>query len=79
MINVGSGEEISILNLAKLILKIAKFKTKISFNSDIPDGTPRKLLNSDRMRSFGWKPETTLINGIKKTYELYTKEEKIRL
>ncbi len=78
MINVGSGEEITILNLAKLILKIANFKTKINFNSDIPDGTPRKLLNSSRIRSFGWKPETTLINGIKKTYELYDIKEKIR-
>ena len=76
MINVGSGEEITILNLAKLILKIANFKTKITFNSDIPDGTPRKLLNSSRIRSFGWKPETTLINGVKKTYELYDIKEK---
>ena len=78
MINVGSGEEITILNLAKLILKISDYKAKIIFDSNVPDGTPRKLLNSERMRELGWKPKISLTNGIKKTYDLLEKKISIR-
>ncbi len=79
MINVGSGEEITIYNLAKLILKVSDYKAKIIFDSNVPDGTPRKLLNSDRMKELGWKPKISLINGIKKTYDLLEKKISIRL
>ena len=79
MINVGSGEEITIYNLAKLILKVSDYKAKIIFDSNVPDGTPRKLLNSDRMKELGWKPKISLINGIKKTYDLLEKKINIRL
>jgi GDP-L-fucose synthase len=79
MINVGSGEEITINKLAKLILRISDYRAKISFDSKVPDGTPRKLLNSDRIKSLGWKPKISLIKGIKKTYDFLEKDINIRL
>ena len=66
-INVGSGEEISIGNLAKLIAKITKFRGKIIYNKKFPDGVPRKILNSSKIKKLGWKPKTKLYQGIKKT------------
>lgn len=79
MINVGSGEEITINKLAKLILRISDYRAKISFDSKVPDGTPRKLLNSDRIKSLGWKPKILLTEGIKKTYDFLEKDINIRL
>ena len=78
MYNVGSGKDITIKELAEIIQKVTGHQGNILWDTSKPDGTPRKLLNSSRIRSFGWKPETTLINGIKKTYELYDMKEKIR-
>lgn len=68
-INVGSGQEISILNLAKKISKVVDFKGKIIFDKKYPDGTPRKLLNISKIKKLGWKPKITLKNGIKMTIE----------
>lgn len=68
-INVGSGEEISIKDLAHLIAEIIGFDGKLVFDSSKPDGTPRKMLDSGRLRALGWKPHYTLFDGIKKTYE----------
>jgi GDP-L-fucose synthase len=79
MINVGSGTEISILNLAKTILKIANYKANIKFISNTPDGTPRKLLNSNIMKSLGWKPCIKLVDGLKKTYKLFEIRNNVRL
>ena len=79
MINIGSGEEVSILKLAKLILKLAGHNAKINFLPNSPDGTPRKLLNSKKIRSLGWKPTIKLVDGLKKTYNLYEKKKNIRL
>ena len=79
MINIGSGEEVSILKLAKLILKLAGHNAKIKFLPNSPDGTPRKLLNSKKIRSLGWKPTIKLVDGLKKTYNLYEKKKNIRL
>ena len=79
MINVGSGEEISILNLAKLILNIAGHNAKIKFTPNSPDGTPRKLLNSNKIMSLGWKPSITLVDGLKKTYNLFDNNKNIRI
>lgn len=67
-INVGSGHEISILQLAELIKDIVAFAGDIVFDGEKPDGTPRKLLDSGRISALGWKPETALRNGIEKTY-----------
>lgn len=64
LINVGSGEEISIRDLAHLIADIVGFKGDIVFDTTKPDGTPRKLLNSDRLRALGWEPKIALREGI---------------
>ena len=70
-INVGSGEEISIRELAFLIAKIVGFTGNVSFNSDFPNGTQRKLLNSTRISKLGWKPRVSLEEGVISTYDWF--------
>ncbi len=72
LINVGTGEEISIIDLAQLIKKIIKYEGKILTNLDMPDGNPRKLLDSTLINKLGWKSKISLENGIKSTYEWYS-------
>ena len=67
-INVGSGKEISIRELAETIAQIAGFKGQLQFDESKPDGTPRKLMDSSRLFELGWKPTITLNNGIKQVY-----------
>lgn len=64
-VNVGSGHEISIKNLALLIKDIVGFKGEVFFNTDMPDGTPRKLLDCSFINKLGWHAATTLQQGIK--------------
>ena len=71
-INVGSGDEISIKNLALLIKKIVGYKGDLSFNGK-RDGTPRKLLDITRISNLGWTSKVSLKNGIETTYEWYKK------
>jgi GDP-L-fucose synthase len=71
IINVGAGEDISILNLAEIIAKEIGYNGSIRFNSDYPDGTMRKVMDTTRINNLGWKPTTTLEEGIRKTYEYY--------
>jgi len=66
-LNIGSGEEISIRDLSKLICRLVKYQGEIIWDSSKPDGTPRKLLDSSRIKSLGWKTKITLEDGIKKT------------
>ncbi len=75
LINVGSGHEVSILNLANMIKNIIGFKGDLSFDSSKPDGNPRKLLDSSVINSLGWKPKTELEEGLKITYEWFLKNE----
>jgi len=75
-INVGSGEEVSIEELAKMIKEIVGYKGRIVFNPDMPDGTPRKLLDISRLKSLGWSPKMSLIEGLKSTYEWYVNNSK---
>lgn len=72
--NVGSGLEISIDSLAKLIKDKIGFTGNIIYNSSFPDGTPRKLLDSSKINQLGWKPKISLENGIKITYENFLKK-----
>ena len=69
--NVGSGYEISIQELAKLIQKIIGHRGNVSWDISKPDGTPRKLMDSSNMNLFGWKIQHTLENGIKNTFSNY--------
>jgi len=71
LINVGSGEEVTINKLANIIKKIVNFKGKIYFDKTKPDGTPRKLVSNTILKSSGWKTKTSLISGLKKVYKSY--------
>ncbi len=71
IINVGFGEDIEIGELARLISSIAGFSGEIVFDTSKPDGTPRKLLNSERLRDMGWRPKIRLEEGIRRTYEWF--------
>jgi GDP-L-fucose synthase len=72
-LNVGSGEEISIGDLAHLVQEIADYKGTIIFDKDKPDGTPRKLMDSARLFNLGWKPAIKLKDGLRSVYEEFTK------
>jgi len=71
LVNIGTGDDIEIAKLAQLIKKIIGFNGEIIFNSQMPDGTPRKLLDVSKINNFGWKAETELEQGIRKVYEWY--------
>ena len=71
IINIGSGYEISIRDLAKLICTIVGFSGTLEFDANKPDGTPRKLLDCSKMNALGWRAATDLPQGIKTTYEWY--------
>jgi len=70
-INIGTGRDISINELAKMISGIVGFKGRILHDETKPDGTPRKLLDVSRMKSFGWEYKTELKVGIEKTYKWF--------
>ncbi len=75
LINVGTGEEISILDLAKLIAEVVGYKGKITFDSSKPDGTPRKLMDSSRLHALGFRHKVGLREGIGLTYGDFLKRE----
>ena len=66
--NVGKGEDVTIRDLAATVMSVIGFKGEIVFDTSKPDGTPRKLLNVDRMRDLGWTAKTSLQDGITKAY-----------
>jgi len=70
-INVGSGEELSVLELAMLTARIIGFKGEIVHDLSKPDGTPRKLMDSTKLRTLGWRPQIGLEEGIRTTYEWF--------
>ncbi len=70
-INIGSGAEISIRDLAILIKDVTGFAGSIAFDADKPDGMPRKIMDSSRMRNFGWRPDISLKDGLAQTYQWY--------
>jgi GDP-L-fucose synthase len=69
--NVGSGEELTIRELAELIGSVVGYKGRVEWDTGKPDGTPRKLLDSSRIRALGWKPAIDLREGLASTYEWY--------
>jgi GDP-L-fucose synthase len=70
-INVGTGNDISIGNLAELIKGIVGFTGDIEWDGSKPDGTPRKLLDTSRMEDLGWQPKISLQEGIISTYDWF--------
>lgn len=74
-VNVGSGSEISILDLTKLVCRVVGFKGQIVHDLSKPDGTPRKLMDSEKLRSMGWAPGITLEDGIEDAYQSFLKHD----
>lgn len=70
-INVGSGKDIAILDLAKLVCEIVGFEGAIKRDLSKPDGTPRKLMSASKISKLGWKPSIPLEQGIKTTYDWF--------
>jgi GDP-L-fucose synthase len=73
-INIGTGQEVSILDLAHLVAKTVGFHGAIRFNSTMPDGTPRKLMDGSRLQRMGWTYRYSLAQGLEKTYDLFQQE-----
>jgi GDP-L-fucose synthase len=71
IVNIGTGEDISIKELADTIKSLTGFEGEIVLNTSQPDGTPRKLLDVTRLHSLGWKHSTSLQEGLQKTYASY--------
>ena len=71
LINIGSGEEVSIKQLVNLLQKTVDYKGEIIFNTKYPDGNPRKLLDSKKINELGWKAATRLEDDLAKTYDWY--------
>lgn len=67
-LNVGSGEEVSIAELAKMVADLVGYRGRISFDSTRPDGPPRKALNSEKIKALGWKPKVDLQAGLEIAY-----------
>jgi GDP-L-fucose synthase len=75
-VNVGVGDDITIRELAELIIRVVGIDCSLRFDPSKPDGTPRKLLDSGRLFDLGWRPRTSLEDGLQKTYDWYVKNLK---
>lgn len=74
-INVGIGEDISILELARLIARVVGYDDELVFDTSKPDGTPRKLLDVSRINALGWNAKIGLLDGLQSTYKWYLEHE----
>ena len=70
-VNVGSGEDLPILELAQLVSEVVGFEGEITLDRSKPDGTPRKLMDSGKLQAMGWSPRIPLRDGLAATYEWY--------
>ena len=71
LLNVGSGDEITIKNLAEKIKKVIDYKGELIFDTSMPDGNPRKLIDSQKINNLGWEPSIDLDEGLKITYSWF--------
>lgn len=67
-INVGTGSDLSIRDLAEMMRQVTGFEGTLTFDSSRPDGTPRKLLDVSRLQALGWRPRIELAEGLEQTY-----------
>jgi GDP-L-fucose synthase len=74
-LNIGTGEDLSILELAELIAEVIGFTGDVVYDSSKPDGTPRKLMDVSRINKLGWKNKTSLKKGIEKTYKWFLEKK----
>ncbi|MBE0644934.1 MAG: GDP-L-fucose synthase [Bacteroidetes bacterium] len=72
-LNVGTGEDLSIRELAEMVKSVVGFEGELRFNPEYPDGTPRKLMDVSRLKGLGWEPRISLEEGIRQTYDWYCK------
>lgn len=73
-VNIGSGEDIEIQDLARLVMEVVGFEGDLTHDPTKPDGTPRKLMSADRIRALGWRPTIGLREGLAHAYECYLAE-----
>jgi GDP-L-fucose synthase len=71
IVNVGTGEDVTIRELAELVGRVTGFKGNIRFDTSKPDGTPRKLLDVTRLYALGWRHSIELEDGVRRTYEWF--------
>lgn len=74
-INVGTGRDLTIRELAETICAVVGFTGNLQFNTDMADGTPRKILDAGRMSALGWHPKTSLKDGLKMTFEWFLEQQ----
>jgi GDP-L-fucose synthase len=75
IINVGTGEDLSIAELARLVQEVVGFEGELEFDASKPDGTPRKLLDVSRINELGWRYRTPLREGIERTYRWFLSQQ----
>ena len=71
LVNIGTGEDITIAEFARVVAEIVGYSGEISFDTSRPDGTPRKLLDVSRLAKLGWRATTSLTEGVNAAYEAY--------
>ena len=71
IVNVGWGKDVTIHELAEIVMSAVGFKGRLEFDSSKPDGTPRKLLDTERLTRLGWRPKVSLTQGISETYRWF--------
>ncbi|MGO7334226.1 GDP-L-fucose synthase [Rhizobium leguminosarum] len=74
-VNVGSGEDIEIIELARLVCRVVGYEGKIAHDLSKPDGTPRKLMSTDKLKNMGWMPRISLEEGIRAVYDWFLQFE----
>ena len=77
-VNVGSGSEVTIDELAHLVMKAVGFQGGLEHDRSKPDGTPRKLMSNQKLAALGWSPTISLENGLRSTYEWFLEQEQVR-
>ena len=75
LINIGTGQEVSIRELAELVCEVVGFEGNLAFDSSKPDGTPRKLLDVSKLHALGWQPKISLKEGIRQTYQWFLENQ----
>ena len=77
LINVGTGQETTIRDLARTVAEVAGYNGRLVFDASKPDGMPRKLLDSSRMLAMGWRPRVELSEGLRETYRWFLSQRKV--
>lgn len=74
-VNIGTGKDVTIRELAETIMEVVGYQGKLTFNTDMPNGTPRKLLDVSKLHNLGWQHKIELKEGIEKTYEDFVRNK----